>query len=90
MRPKDQNVAQELFFRLSEGEQSFTELAQQYSEGTEVETGGLIGSVELGTLNAKLADLFHTSQIGHVQSLGLGEWCMTVRLEKRISAQLDD
>ncbi|MBD2000272.1 peptidylprolyl isomerase [Leptolyngbya sp. FACHB-541] len=90
LRTKDQDIAQELFFRLSEGEQSFAQLAQQYSEGAEAETGGLIGPVELGTLNAKLADLLHTSQIGQVQPFGLGEWCMIVRLEKRIPAQLDE
>lgn len=90
LRIKDQDAAQELFFRISEGEQSFAELAQQYSEGAEAETGGLVGPVELGTLNAKLANLLHTSQIGHVQPFGLGEWCMIVRLEKRIPAQLDE
>lgn len=90
LRTQDQDISQELFFRISEGEQSFAELAQQYSEGTEAETGGLIGPVELGTLNAKLAALFHTSQIGQVQTFGWGEWCMIVRLEKRVPAQLDD
>jgi parvulin-like peptidyl-prolyl isomerase len=90
LRTKDQDVAQELFFRISEGEQSFADLAQQYSEGTEAETGGLIGPVELGTLHSKLADLLHTSQIGQAQPFGLGEWYMIVRLEKRIPAQLDD
>lgn len=90
LRTKDQDVAQELFFRISEGEQSFAELAQQYSEGTEAETGGLIGPVELGTLHTQLAELLHTSQIGHVQPFGLGEWYMIVCLEKRIPAQLDE
>jgi hypothetical protein len=90
LRTKDQDLAQELFFRISEGEQPFTEVAQQYSEGTEAETGGLIGPVELGTLNAKLATLLHTSQIGQVRPFGLGEWSMIVRLEKRIPAQLDE
>lgn len=90
LRTKDQDVAQELFFRISEDEQSFAELAQQYSEGAEAETGGLIGPVELGTLHTKLAELLHASQIGHAQPFGLGEWCMIIRLEKRIPAQFDD
>lgn len=90
LRTKDQNIAQELFFRISEGEQSFAELTQQYSEGAEAETGGLVGPVELGTLHIKLAELLHTSQVGHVQPFGLGEWCMIIRLEKRIPAQLDE
>lgn len=89
LRTKDEDVAQELFFRISEGEQSFAELTQQYSEGAEAETGGLIGPVELGTLNTKLANLLYTSQISYVQPFRLGEWCMIVRLEKRIPAQLD-
>lgn len=90
LRTTDQDLAQELFFRISESEQSFTQLAQHYSEGAEAETGGLIGPIELGTLNAKLANLLYTSQIGQVQPFGLGEWYMIVRLEKRIPAQLDD
>jgi PPIC-type PPIASE domain len=90
LRVKDQDLAQELFFRICEGEQSFAQLVQHYSEGAEAETGGLIGPVELGTLNAKLANLLHTSQIGQAQPFGLGEWCMIVRLEKRIPAQLDE
>ncbi|MBD2066080.1 peptidylprolyl isomerase [Leptolyngbya sp. FACHB-671] len=90
LRTKDLDVAQELFFRVSEGEQSFAELAQQYSEGSEAETGGLLGPVELGMLHTELAELLHTSSIGHVQPIKLGEWCMIVRLEKLIPAQLDD
>lgn len=90
LRTKDQDIAQELFFRISDGEQSFAEVAQQYSEGSEAETGGLVGPVELGTLHTKLAELLYTSRVGHVQPFGLGEWCMIVRLEKHIPAQLDD
>jgi parvulin-like peptidyl-prolyl isomerase len=90
LRTQDQDLAQELFFRISEGEQSFAALAQQYSQGSETETGGLIGPVELGTLHTKLAELLYTSQIGDTKPFRLGEWCMIVRLEKQIPAQLDD
>jgi parvulin-like peptidyl-prolyl isomerase len=90
LRTKDQDIAQELFFRVSEGEQSFAQLAQQYSQGAEAETGGLIGPVELGTLNTGLAELLYTRQIRSTKPFKLGEWCMIVRLEKFIPAQLDD
>jgi PPIC-type PPIASE domain len=90
LRTKDQDAAQELFFRISDGEESFAGLAQQYSEGSEAETGGLTGPVELGTLHTDLAEILYTCQIGHVQPLKLGDWCLIVRLEKRIPAQLDD
>jgi parvulin-like peptidyl-prolyl isomerase len=90
LRTQEQDLAQELFFRVFEGEQSFAQLAQQYSQGTEAETGGLIGPVELGTLNPGLAELLYTSPIGATQPFKLGEWCMIVRLEKFIPAQLND
>lgn len=90
LRTKDQDMAQELYFRISEGEASFAELAQQYSEGIEKQTCGLLGPVELGTLHVKLADLLYSRQIGDVEPFSLGSWCMIVQLEKRIPAQLDE
>lgn len=90
LRTYDQNLAQELYFRISGGEQSFAELAQQYSEGAEAETGGLLGRVEVGTLHVKLAALLRTGAIGQVDTLFFGNWYMLVRLEKRIPAQLSD
>jgi hypothetical protein len=90
LRTKQRDIIQELYFRIQEEEQSFVHLAQQYSEGSEAETGGLIGPVELGTLNIELAELLRTGAVGRVESFGLGEWHMLVRLEKRIPAQLDD
>jgi parvulin-like peptidyl-prolyl isomerase len=90
LRTHEQDLAQELFFRISEGEQSFAQLAQQYSQGTEAETGGLVGPVELDTLNTELAELLYTSSIGETQPFKLGKWCMIIRLEKFIPAQLND
>lgn len=90
LRTQDQDIAQELYFRISEGEAPFAELALQYSQGIEKQTGGLLGPVELGTLHQNLAELLYTSRIGHVQPSKLGEWCMIIRLEKRIPAQLDE
>ena len=41
IRSKDPGVAQELYFRIQEGENTFSELARQYSQGSEAQTGGL-------------------------------------------------
>jgi hypothetical protein len=90
LRTQEQDLAQELFFRVSEGEQSFAQLSQQYSQGAEAETGGLVGPVELGTLNTGLAELLYTSSLGATQPFKLGKWCMIVRLEKFIPAQLNN
>ncbi|MBE9180001.1 peptidylprolyl isomerase [Oculatella sp. LEGE 06141] len=90
LRTKDKDLAQELFFRIAEDEQSFAELAQHYSEGAEAQTGGLIGPVQLGTLTPALAERLRTSQVGQVEPFSFGGWCMIVRLEKTLPAQLDD
>lgn len=90
IRTKDKSIAQELYFRLEEREQSFAELARQYSQGSEAETGGLLGPVELGTLPQPLAQLLRCSQLGQISRPALfGEWVVIVRLEKFISAELD-
>jgi parvulin-like peptidyl-prolyl isomerase len=89
-RTKDTDSAQELYFRVQEGEISFTELVHAYSEGPEAQTGGLLGPVELGTLHPNLVKVLHTSPIGSIEPLGIGEWCLIVRLEKRIPAQFDE
>lgn len=90
IRTKDKSIAQEIYFRLEEKEQSFAELAQQYSQGLEAETGGLLGPVELGTLPLPLAKLLRCSQLGQISRPALfGEWVVIVRLEKFISAELN-
>lgn len=91
IRTHDLAIAQELYFRIQEGESEFTDLAKQFSEGRESQTGGLIGPVELNTPHPKLAQLLRTSQPGQVfPPVQLGEWFIIVRLEKLISAQLDE
>lgn len=91
IRIKDQEIAQELYFRIQEAEQSFVELALTYSQGPEAQTGGSVGPVELGSLHPNLARLLHVSQPGQLWSpRPLGEWLVIVRLEKLIPAQLNE
>lgn len=91
LRTKNLEVARELYFRISAGEQSFAELAQEYSEGSEVQTCGLVGPVELSVPHRDLAKLLSISQPGQIWTpRRLGEWFVVVRLEKFISAVLDE
>jgi parvulin-like peptidyl-prolyl isomerase len=90
IRVKDPGMAQEIYFRIQEGEQSFAELARKYSQGGETQTGGLFGPFELGRLDPKLARLLYSSQPGQLWGpIPLGEWQILLRLEKRFPAQLD-
>lgn len=91
LRTKDGAMAQELYFRIQEGEQSFSDLAKEYSQGPEVQTGGLIGPVQLNFPHPMLAQMLRVSQPGQLwPPTRLGEWFIIVRLEKFFPAQLDD
>jgi parvulin-like peptidyl-prolyl isomerase len=91
IRVKDIGIAQELYFRIQEGEQSFSELASKYSLGSEVETGGLLGPMELSVPHPDLAKMLTASQPGKLlPPTRLGEWIVIVRLEKFLSSQLNE
>jgi parvulin-like peptidyl-prolyl isomerase len=91
IRVNDIGIAQELYFRIQEGEQTFHELASNYSQGIEANTGGLLGPVELATPHPALANLLATSQPGQLlPPTRLGEWFIILRLEKLIPAKLDE
>jgi parvulin-like peptidyl-prolyl isomerase len=83
-------VAQELYFRIQEGENTFSELAMEYSLGTEAQTGGLIGPVEINAPHPKIAQVLATSKPGQlIPPTRVGEWIVIIRLENYLSAQLD-
>lgn len=91
IRVKDIGIAQELYFRIQEGEQSFSELASQYSLGSEAETGGLLGPLELSVPHPDLAKMLAASQPGQLlPPTRLGEWIVIIRLEKLMKAQLNE
>ncbi len=91
LRTKDPGIAQELYFRIEEGESSFEELSKEYSQGAEAQTGGLIGPVELNIPHPKIAQILSTSQQGQLSTpTKIGDWWIIVRLEKYLSAQLDE
>lgn len=91
IRHKNLELLQELFFRIDEGEQTFAELATQYSQGAESQTGGMIGPVPLIRLPPAIADKLRHSlpQQMHPPFL-LEDWFVLLRLEKFMPAQFDD
>lgn len=91
LRVEDSSIAQELFFRLQAGEQSFAELAQEFSQGPEAYTGGLIGPVELGSLHPMLRQQLVTCQPHQLlPPTRFGDWITIVRLERLLPCQLDE
>lgn len=90
IRTPDQGLAQELYYRLQENEQSFAELAHQFSEGAEKHTGGRIGPVPLSQPHPAIRHLLVVSQLGQLWSpRRVDEWFVIVRLEHLEPVQLN-
>jgi parvulin-like peptidyl-prolyl isomerase len=91
IRTNDIGIAQEVYFRLCDGEQTFDALAREYSQGAESQTGGLIGPVELSTPHPIIAKLLSSNPPGKIcPPIQLEQWFVIVRLEQMFPAQLDD
>ncbi|MDZ8052787.1 MAG: peptidylprolyl isomerase [Aulosira sp. ZfuVER01] len=91
LRTQDIGIAQELYFRIQAKEQSFAEVAREYSKGPEAQTGGLVGPIELNQLHPAMAQLLANTQPGQVlPPTRIAEWFVIVQLEKFIPAQLDE
>ena len=91
LRSQDAALAQELYFRIQAGEQTFEELAREYSQGSEARTGGKVGPVELSVPHPTLAKMLANSKPGQLWPPNqLGEWVVIVRLEQFLPAQLDE
>jgi parvulin-like peptidyl-prolyl isomerase len=90
IRIQDGGLAQELYFRIREGEQSFAQVAQQYSQGAEVHTNGLLGPIPLSQPHPSIRNLLAVSQPGQLwPPCVVADWFVIIRLEKLLPAQLD-
>jgi parvulin-like peptidyl-prolyl isomerase len=91
IRTFDAEVAQELYFRIKAGEQTFADCASMYSLGAEAQTQGMLGPVTISQPHPAIAQKLTISQPGQLwPPMKLDEWFVIVRLEKLIPAQLDD
>jgi parvulin-like peptidyl-prolyl isomerase len=91
LRCQNPEIAQELYFRIQSEEESFAELAAAYSEGPEAETQGLIGPVPLVQAHPALIDKLRQGHVGQLfPPIQIDGWLVLVRLEKHITAQIND
>jgi parvulin-like peptidyl-prolyl isomerase len=89
LRTDRAEVAQELFFRLQDGEQTFAELVTEYSQGPEAKTGGLVGPIEVARLHPTLAQLLQQRRPGQVcPPTKIEQWIVITRLEQHLPAAL--
>ena len=91
LRVKDEYLANELFLRLKNKENTFEEICKEYSEGPEKKTGGKIGPVSLSQAHPLLSKLLQVSNPKQLwPPKKLGDWWLVVRMEKLISTELTD
>jgi parvulin-like peptidyl-prolyl isomerase len=91
IRTKDKELASEIYFRIQGSEQSFAELAREYSQGLEADTGGIIGPVTLAQTHPNLAKILTVSKPGQLWTPNSIEgYFVVVRLEKLLPARIDD
>ena len=92
LRVRDSGLARELWIRLEEGEITFAEAASSFSEGPEAQRKGVMGPLEIGTLQPQpLQDLLRALRPGQICSPKiLGEWHVLLRLEQLTPARFDD
>jgi len=90
LRVKDFFEARELYLQVSEGERDFGELAEQFSQGPERNTRGLIGPTALMKGHPQLVQLLRSSNPGQAREpVQIEGWWLVVRLERLKPAELD-
>lgn len=91
IRVEDENLANEIYFRIEDGESSFGEMARQYSKGAEAHTQGLIGPVPANQPHPFISRMLEVSQPGQLWApRAIAQWFIIVRLEQFLPAQLDE
>lgn len=91
IRVESQGVAEEIYMRLIENEDSFENLASEFSMGPEKNSRGVVGPQPLSQAHPALAELLRISVIGELWTpQKLDQWWIIVRLEARSGAELND
>jgi hypothetical protein len=90
LRVKDTHLAQELYFRVQDGESNFAQLVKQYSGGEEAEVGGIVGPHELSMIHPALVQKIISLKASELAApVQIGDWFILMQLEKHLPAKLD-
>lgn len=88
LRVRDPELAQELYLRLEQRESTFPELAEEFSEGPERQTQGIIGPVPLTQAHPVLVEKLRTHQSGQlIPPFSIEQWWLVVRLDRYTPAE---
>ena len=91
IRVKSEGLAKELYLRIKNNESDFYSVAKEFSEGIEKKSGGLIGPSNLNNPHPIISNILKESQNRQLwPPKRINEWWVIVRLEEKISANLND
>lgn len=92
IRHHDPDFIRELWIRIEEGEISFSDAAANFGEGPEKVKNGLIGPVEIGTLQpVELQTLLRCLTVGQISApTPLGQWHILLSVVQLQPAQFND
>ena len=91
LRTKNKNLSNELYFKITEDNESFEDLSLRYSEGSERFSKGIIGPVRANLPHPKLLDCLKNSNIDKVNSpIEIDGWWIICKLKNIDYAILDD
>ena len=91
LRTKNKNLSNELYFKITEDEDSFENLSFQYSEGSEKFSKGIIGPVRANLPHPKLLTCLKNSPIEEVNPpIEIDGWWIICKLKNIEYAKLDD
>ncbi|MFN9619137.1 MAG: peptidylprolyl isomerase [Synechococcaceae cyanobacterium] len=91
IRVEEQELAEELYQQLREGEADFPELARQHSRGQERFTRGLVGPVPISRAHPEVVNRLRSGEPGQLwEPFELPDVWLVMRLEQVFPAELDE
>ena len=91
IRVKDPFLAKEIYHRISEKEASFEDLVNEFSEGLEKDTRGVIGPVAINQSHPLVSKILRSGKPGEIFSpVFIDPWWILIRVESKIDPALDE
>ncbi|MDA9149327.1 peptidylprolyl isomerase [Synechococcus sp. AH-229-G18] len=82
IRVQDHGLAQELYLQISGGENSFSDLASEHSQGPEKNTQGIVGPTPLTKNHPKVVEILRSGQDGQLFApIRIEPWSLIIRRE---------
>lgn len=90
LRLPNQDLAEELYYRIKHGEADFSNLAEQFSQGKEKNTRGLIGPIPLAAGHPDITAKLRIGKPNQMwQPFKISDMWIVLRFEKLLPAKLD-